>query len=129
MLISDFQNSIQSGYLIKNIEIGLFVFDIPNTVQSHYGLALSLEMTWPNPAQGHSLTMRSLRPLTQDTISVFSTEPRPYFPSFLSASIHLEPGLRSLPPPCSTVYGSFHFTSISSTCGIRYLFLHNDFFL
>lgn len=46
MLISDFQNSIQGRYLIKNIEIGLFVFDMPNTVQPHYGLALSLEMTW-----------------------------------------------------------------------------------
>lgn len=67
MLISDFQNSIQGRYLIENIEIGLFVFDISNTIQSHYGLALSLQMT-----QGHSLAKRSLRPLSQETTSACS---------------------------------------------------------
>lgn len=39
----------------KNTGIGLFAFDISNTGQLYSGLVLSLGMTWPNPAWGHSL--------------------------------------------------------------------------
>lgn len=133
MLISDFQNSIQGRYLIKNIEIGLFVFDIPNRVQTYYGLALSLEMTWPNPVWAISQE-KSQTTHSRYRFCLFSTEPGPYFSWFLLCT---NPSKTRSPlsplPPCSTVHGSFHFINIAyiyiQHLSYQIFFLLNHFFL
>lgn len=119
MLISDFQNSIQGRYLIKNIEKGLFVFDISNTVQSHCGLALSLQMTW-----GHSLAKRSPRPLSQETTSACLALSQSL--TVPGSSLQLTRSSHSPPSPCSLVDSPFHFINIACVY-IKHLW-HETFF-
>lgn len=134
MLISYFQNSIQGGYLIKNTEMGLFAFDISNTGQPHSGLALSLGMTWPNPAWGHSLAKRSPAHYLRYPFRLCSRA-KTLLPQLLVCTNPSRTGSLQPPPPLVQQCGSFLLSiwhvCIASTCAIRFFlfFLLYHFFL